>query len=211
MLCRGSPVSCSAARLLCSQKISSNYGFDAGEGNLSGKERRGSGEMALLVFSSTWLSRETAPREGGLPAGLTDRQTDSLAPSLRAGWPLWRHSHPLRAVPRWWRLLWGARRHPELPGENRVAAGRGPCAAFEVICNIFFGIINIFSPLLLPILNAPYSGLALGTAVYEFPFGRKEGNRDSFPEKRAAMAQHVSVHAVSSLAQLLSVFLGITG
>lgn len=78
MLCRGSPVSCSVARLLCSQKISSNYGFDAGEGNLSGKERRGSGEMALLVFSSTWLSRETARREGGLPAGLTDRQTASL-------------------------------------------------------------------------------------------------------------------------------------
>ena len=65
--CRGSSFSCSTARLLCSQKISSNYGFDAWEGNLSGKEQRRSREMALLVFCYTRLSRETAPWEGNLP------------------------------------------------------------------------------------------------------------------------------------------------
>lgn len=65
--CRRSSFSCSTAHLLCSQKISSNYGFDAWEGNLSGKEQRRSGEIALLVFSHTQLSRETAPWAGNLP------------------------------------------------------------------------------------------------------------------------------------------------
>lgn len=66
--------------------------------------------------------------------------------------------------------------------------------------------ISVFSPFLLPVLNASYSTLTLGAAVYEPVSGDREGNRDSFLEEWADRAQHVSVHAVTSLAQLLSIY-----
>lgn len=62
MLCSGIPFSCSAACLLCSQKISSNCGFDAWERTLLGKEQGGSMTTVLLVFCCTWLSSQPAGR-----------------------------------------------------------------------------------------------------------------------------------------------------
>lgn len=63
--------------------------------------------------------------------------------------------------------------------------------------------LSVFSPFLLPILNASYSALTLGTAVYEPESGRREGNQDSFLEEEwADKAQHVNVQCVLSPAWL---------
>lgn len=68
-------MSCSTAHLLCSQKTSSNYGFDAWEGNLSGKEQGRGGDMSLLHSAEQRVSSM-----GGQSALLGDWQITSPHP-----------------------------------------------------------------------------------------------------------------------------------